>query len=143
MGTVYATVADIRAIGYPLTASQETSAEVLLEQASAKLRLTAKQQYKKDIDSMIADSETGEDFGLAVKSVVVQAVIRALDCSGSDSGNVSQGGFTLGSYSVQQTYINAGQNLYFLRNELKELGLYRPQTYGAIELWAGTGEDTS
>lgn len=143
MGAVYATVADIRAVGYPLTASQEESAEVLLAQASAKLRLMAKQQYKKDVDSMIADSETGEDFALAVKSVVVQAVIRALDCSGNDSGTVSQGSFTLGSYSVQQTYINAGQNLYFLRNELKELGLYRPQTYGAIELWAGTGEDTS
>lgn len=140
MGNIYATVADIRAVGYPLTASQETSAETLLEQASAKLRLTAKQQYKKDIDSMVAEDE---DFALAVKSVVVQAVVRALDCSGNDSGNVSQGGFTLGSYSVQQTYINAGQNLYFLRNELKELGLYRPQTYGAIELWAGTGEDTS
>lgn len=141
MGNIYATVADIRAVGYPLTASQETSAEVLLAQASAKLRLTAKQQYKKDIDSMIAEDE---DFGLAVKSVVVQSVIRALD-GGNQSGNgaVSQNSFTLGSYSVQQTYINAGQNLYFLKNELKELGLYRPQTYGAIELWAGTGEDTS
>lgn len=140
MGAVYATVADIRAIGYPLTASQEGSAEVLLVQASAKLRRTAKTQFQKDIDSMIAEDE---DFALVVKSVIVQAVIRALDCSGNDSGTVSQGSFTLGSYSVQQTYINAGQNLYFLRNELKELGLYRHQTYGAIELWAGTTEDSS
>lgn len=143
MGALYATVADIRAVGYPLTASQEESAQVLLEMASAKLRLTAKQQYQKDIDSMIADPENGEDFALAVKSVVVQAVVRALDCSGNQTGAVSSGGFTLGSYSVQQTYINAGQNLYFLRNECKELGLFRPQTYGAIELWAGTGEDAS
>lgn len=140
MGTVYATVADIRAVGYPLTASQEESAGILLEQVSAKLRNTAR-QYKKDIDSMIADSETGEDFAIVVKSVVIQAVCRALDSSGNDSGAISQGSFTLGSYSVQQTFLNAGQSLYFLRNELKELGLYRPQTYGAIELWAGTGED--
>ena len=78
MGAVYATVADIRAVGYPLTAGQETSAETLLEQASVKLRLKA-QKVGKDIDAMIADATIGEDYAVAVKSVVVQAVCRGLD----------------------------------------------------------------
>ena len=80
---VYATVSDITAIGRTLSTQQEQSAEVLLTQASAMLRLEAN-SYGKDIDAMIADPKTGTDFALAVKMVVVQAVCRAgrLPCAG-------------------------------------------------------------
>ena len=37
-------------------------------------------------------------------------------------------------YSATATYINAGQSLYFLRNELKDLGIIR-QTYGLLEVY--------
>lgn len=140
MGTVYATVEDIRASGYPLSASQEAAANTLLEQASAKLRTQAR-GIGKDIDAMIADETTGEDFGIAVKSVVVQAVRRGLDSgANAGAGTITQGSQTLGAYSVQQTFFNPGQSLYFLRNELKDLGLYRSQAFGALELY-GTEED--
>lgn len=136
MGAVYATIEDIRAVGYPLSASQETAARTLLELASAKLRTQAR-GIGKDIDTLVADETTGDDFALAVKSVIVQAVCRGLD-SGTNmgAGAITQGSQTLGAYSVQQTFLNPGQSLYFQRNELKDLGLYRSQTFGALELYA-------
>lgn len=132
MGTAYATVDDIRAIGRSLSAEQSEAAEVLIDQASAKLRITAR-KYGKSIDAMIEDTETGEDYALAVKSAVVQAVCRALD-SAAGSTAVQQGTESIGAYSVTQIYANAGQSLYFLRNELKDLGILR-QTFGLTEMY--------
>lgn len=136
MGTVYAEVSDIIALGRSLTAGQQEAAEVLLAQASAKLRLTA-QKYKKNIDELIADPVTGDDFALAVKSVVVAAVCRALDAV-TESGSVSQASETLGAYSYTYHYANAGQQLYFLNNELKDLGLKR-QKVGWLDVYGVTG----
>jgi len=129
---VYAEISDITVLR-SLTAQQQEAAEKLLPAASAKLRLIAR-KYGKDIDSMIADPETGEDYALAVKDVIIQAVCRALDSLAS-SGNVVQGTESIGAYSLTATYLNAGQSLYFLKNELKALGLKR-QTYGAIDLYS-------
>lgn len=139
MAATYATIEDIRAVGYTLSAAQEQAANTLLEQASAKLRTQAR-SVGKDIDALIADPVTGEDFGLAVKSVVVQAVCRGLDSAGGGS-SITQGSQSLGSYSVQQTFFNPGQSLYFVRGELKDLGLYRSQVFGAIDVFE-SGEDT-
>ena len=121
MGVVYASVADILAIGRTLTAQQQEAAEVLLTQASAKLRVTAR-NYHKDIDAMIADAVTGEDFALAVKAVIVNSVCRALDSADSNTA-VKQGTESIGAYSITQIYANAGQLLSFLNNELRDLGL--------------------
>lgn len=134
---VYASVSDITAIGRTLTAAQSDAAGVLLEQASAKLRLTAK-RYGKNIDAMIADPTDGADFSLAVKSAVVQAVCRALDAAES-AGNVSSSSETFGMYSYTFNYANAGQSLYFLNNELKDLGLKR-QKFGTLEVFGGDGD---
>lgn len=135
MGAVYATVSDIQAIGKSLTAQQMESAEVLLEQASAKLRTIAK-KYGNDLDGMIAEDE---DFGLAVKIAVIQAVCRAMDAV-NQSATASGGTESIGAYSLTTTYLNAGQSLYFLKNELKDLGLIR-QRYGAIEIYDVGGDD--
>lgn len=134
MGTVYAEVSDITALGRSLTNQQQEAAEVLLEEASAKLRQAAR-RYRKDIDELIADPVTGEDFALAVKSAVVQAVCRALD-SADSSAAVSQGTESIGAYSLTMNYLNAGQSLYFLRNELKDLGLMQ-QRYGLLDVYGG------
>lgn len=143
MTNVYGTIEDIRAVGYPLSAAQEEAAATLLVQASARLRQTAR-RFGKDIDKRIADSETGKDYALTVKSVVVQAVCRALDAaSNAGSAALAQGTQSLGAYSVSMTYLNAGQSLYFLRSELKDLGLYRTQTFGALELYRGCSDDVS
>lgn len=133
-GTVYATVQDILAMGRSLTAAEMETADALLPQASAMLRVEAR-QYGKDIDAMIADPITGEDFAIIVKSVVCQSVIRALDVSeASESSNVSSAQETMGSYTYSYHYLNAGSSLYFLRNEITELGLNN-QVYGALELY--------
>lgn len=132
MGAVYASVADILAVGRTLTAQQQEAAEVLLTQASAKLRKIGG-KYNKNIDAMIADPVTGEDFALAVKSVTVQAVCRALDSAESNT-SASQGTESIGAYSLTLNYLNAGQSLYFLRNELKDLGLMQ-QRFGWLNLY--------
>ncbi len=134
MVTVYASVEDITALGISLTATQRGAAEILLGTASSKLRLIAN-KYGINLDAAVS---ADDDYKEAVKSIVVQSVTRALNSISDASPALTQGSETNGSYSVSMTYLNAGQSLYFLRNELKELGLKR-QVYGALELY-GTEE---
>lgn len=133
MSAVYATVDDLRRLR-SLTAQEEEAAAVLLPQASSKLRLTA-QRYRVDIDARIADEATGEDYALAVQSVVVAAVFRALSALGQ-SATATQNTESIGAYSLTYTFANAGQQLYFLRNELRELDLLR-QTFGMLDIYGG------
>ena len=129
MGAVYASVADV-ALLRPLTAQEQTQAESLLASASAKLRLTAK-GYGYDLDGLIAKDE---DYGSAVQAVVVQAVIRALNSVTDNTPPAVQSSQAAMGYSLSMTWLNSGQALYFLRNELDELGFLR-QRYGALEVY--------
>ena len=131
---MYASVEDITALGISLTATQSDAAEILLGTASSKLRLIAN-KYGINLDAAVS---ADDDYKETVKSIVVQSVTRALNSISDASPALTQGSETNGSYSVSMTYLNAGQSLYFLRNELKELGLKR-QVYGALELY-GTEE---
>lgn len=128
----YATVSDIIAIGKNLTVEEQASAEILIQTASSKIRIIAR-KYGIDIDKNISDTTTGDDLSVAVKNAVVQSVIRAIDSLSSTSSAVSQNSETNGAYNISMTYLNAGQSLYFLNNELKDLGIIR-QRYGAIDL---------
>lgn len=128
----YATVNDIIKTGKNLTPAQTETAEILIETASSKLRLISS-RYGKNIDKMIDDTETGKDFSNVVKSIVVQSVCRALN-SISDTPPVTQESQSALGYTASMTYLNAGQSLYFLRNELKELGILRQQ-FGALEVF--------
>lgn len=132
MAANYATVSDIIAIGKNLTAEEQISAEILIQTASSKIRIIAG-KYGIDIDKNISDTTTGDDLSVAVKNAVVQSVIRAIDSLSSTSSAVSQNSETNGAYNISMTYFNAGQSLYFLSNELKDLGIIR-QRYGAIDL---------
>ena len=60
MPSVYATASDITAFGRTLTSAEQSTAEALLETASAKLRIVA-HSHGVDIDKKIADEETGEE----------------------------------------------------------------------------------
>ena len=133
MPSVYATASDITAFGRTLTSAEQSTAEALLETASAKLRIVA-HSHGVDIDKKIADEETGEDYALAVKNTVVQAVIRALNSIADTDPAVSSGTQSALGYSVQVSYVNAGQSLYFLKNELRELNILR-QVFGGLELY--------
>lgn len=122
MNTNYASVSDILAIGRALSQEQQSAAAVLLEQASALLRVEAR-SYGRDIDSMIADPVTGADFALIVKNVTVAAVCRALDAA-EDATGYESASETLGPYQYTYKYgANVGEILYFKRSELQRLGL--------------------
>lgn len=132
---VYATVQDIQTLIRPLTPAEQDKAESLLPIASAKLRLQAS-NYGADINQMIDDNE---DYELAVKEIVCKSVVRALDASAQTAQTaaasvVSQESQSGLGYTASMTYLNAGQALYYLRNELKDLGIIR-QRYGALDLY--------
>lgn len=136
MSRTYATVNDLIRLGKTLTAQEYEQAESLLSTASAKLRVLAK-KYGKNIDEMI---EKDEDYLLVVKEIVVNAVKRALDAYSDGSAAATQTSQSAMGYSVSMTYLNAGQSLYFLRNELKDLGVLR-QRYGAMEVYSDETDD--
>lgn len=130
MGVSYASVSDITALGNTLSPQQAEAAEVLLPAASAKLRIIAK-KYGKDLDKMCED----EDMKTVIKNTVIQSVMRAMTSMENSASAISQASQSALGYSASVTYVNAGQSLYFLRNELKELGLKR-QTFGALEVYS-------
>lgn len=136
MSEVYASVGDIILLSRPLTAEEEDRVAMLLETASAKLRITAK-KYGRDIDAMIA---ADPDVGLAAREITVKAVVRALNSLADSSAPAVQGSQAAMGYSVSMTYLNAGQSLYFLKNELKELGLLR-QRFGTMEVYGSAEND--
>lgn len=129
MGAVYATIADVELLR-PLTLQEQEQTPVLLENASAKLRLLAK-KYGRSLDELIAEDE---DYGTAVKAVVVQAVIRALNSITDNTPPAVQSSQAAMGYSLSMTWLNSGQSLYFLKNELKDLGLMR-QRFSALEVY--------
>lgn len=131
----YAEVSDITALGRTLTDAQLTGAEILLDAASSKIRVIAR-KYGKNLDEMSLDP----DFAAALKSTVIQSVLRALDSISDSSPAITQGSQSALGYSVSMTYLNAGQSLYFCRNELKDLGLIR-QKYGALEVYGSASDD--
>lgn len=130
MGAVYATVADVQTLGRPLTAEEEEKVPQLLEIASALLRKEAKTR-RYDLDQMIADDP---DIGQIAKILTVNAVVRSLNAASDSSPAAVQGSQSALGYSVSYTYLNAGQDVYFLKNELKELGIMR-QRYGVLEVY--------
>lgn len=129
MGAVYATIADVELLR-PLTLREQEQTPVLLESASVKLRLLAK-KYGRDLDALIA---ADEDYGTAVKSVVVQAVIRALNSITDNTPPAVQSSQAAMGYSLSMTWLASGQSLYFLKNELKDLGFLR-QRFSILEVY--------
>lgn len=130
MGAVYATIDDVQALGRTLTANEQEKAPQLLEIASALLRTEAKKRGY-DLDRMIADDP---DKGLIAKILTVNAVVRSLNAASDTSPAAVQGSQSALGYSVSYTYLNAGQDIYFLKNELKELGIMR-QKCGILEVY--------
>lgn len=130
MAAEYAVIEDVIKLGRKLTAEEQEKAAALLPAACAKLTVTAR-RYNYDLELHTADDP---DLALAVKEVIVRAVVRALDASADSLPAASQASQSAMGYSVSMTYLNAGQHLYFLRNELKELGIIR-QRWGALEVF--------
>lgn len=135
MNANFADVCDLKILGISMTPQQEEAAEVLISAASAKLRVICK-KYGKNPDEMQADN----DMAAVMKNTVIQAVYRALSSISDSAPSVSQTSQSALGYSVSMTYLNAGQSVYFMRNELKDLGLMR-QTYGGLEMYENETDD--
>lgn len=130
MGAVYATTDDVTTLGRTLTNEEAEKVPTLLEITSALLRTEcSKRGY--DLDQMVTDDP---DKGLIAKILTVNAVIRSLNAASNNAPAATQGSQSALGYSVSYTYLNAGQDVYFLRNELKELGIMR-QKCGILEVY--------
>ena len=130
MGAVYATIEDVQTLGRALSAEEQQKVPQLLEIASALLRTEAKKRGY-DLDAMIVDDS---DKGLIAKILTVNGVVRSLNAASDTSPAAVQGSQSAMGYSVSYTYLNAGQDIYFLKNELKELGIMR-QKCGVLEVY--------
>ena len=130
MGAVYATIEDVQTLGRALSAEEQQKVSQLLEIASALLRTEVKKRGY-DLDAMIADDP---DKGLIAKILTVNGVVRSLNAASDTSPAAVQGSQSALGYSVSYTYLNAGQDIYFLKNELKELGIMR-QKCGVLEVY--------
>jgi len=129
MAAEYCTVDDIIAVYRALTADEEARADTLIPIASSMLRMEAK-KVGKDLDAMIA---ADEDVGEVAKMVTISAITRVLGKSDTQ-GAMSQMSESALGYTVSGTFVNPGEDLYFLNNELKRLGLKR-QRWGVIDLY--------
>lgn len=127
----YATVEDVATIsGRNLTQTEQERVNTLLPLASSLLREEAK-KVGKNLDSMI---ESDADLGNIAKVVTVASILRILNASNSAGPAMSQFSQSAMGYTVSGTFVNPGEDLYFLANELKRLGLKR-QRYGVMDIY--------
>lgn len=118
----FATVSELEAAWKPLTADEESRAEVLLLQASNYLRQIAINNGK-DLDDNIDGDPTGI-YGANVKMVVISAVQRSIASPVDMMPDASQWSQSASPYSESMSFSgNVSSTLYFKEKELKLLGL--------------------
>lgn len=110
----FATVQELEARWRPLSTAEQDRAEVLLEDASARLRATCA-----DIDDRIAD----ETLDPAVPRMIVCDMVKRAMVGGADAGaGVSSTQDTVGPFSRSLSYSNPMGDLYLTKQEKKLLG---------------------
>jgi len=108
----YATAGDLAVRWRPLTDAEETRANILLWDASRRVR----RLFPRTDDRIAAGELDPED----VAAVVVAAVKRQLIAGGGAEG-VTQQNQTAGPFSVQQSFGNPMGDLYFKADEVAVL----------------------
>ena len=116
----YALVSDVEARWRDLSATEETRAAVLIDDASAML-------------SSLVDVDPNDCAQAALlKTVCCDMVIRAMSATDSDMFGVSQASMTAGPYSQSMSYSNPSGDMYLTKMEKRLLGI--TQGYiGSIE----------
>lgn len=127
--TPFATKEELAAYWRPLTGTEPARADILLQLASNRLRLTADNESI-DLD---AKSEASEAFKTTIRWVVMEAVKRAMQTS-PDLPSVESAQMTAGPYSENFKYVNPTGDLFFRAAELDSLGLSGQQTLKAFML---------
>lgn len=127
-----ATVNDYEAIySVHLSDTDKQRVETLLEYASDLLRTEASNRGY-NLDFII--SRDGAKKTVA-KMVVLASVKRAMHTNEVTEAPLEQFSQSAMGYTVSGTYLNPGDDIYFLNNELKRLGISKKAQGFFIDLW--------
>lgn len=114
----YATIEDLSTYWRPISPSETNRANMLLEIASSRLRVEADK-----VDIAIDDRVSyDDDYALAVKLVVIDAVKRAL-ATPIDTPPVDNYSQSAGPYSENYRFTNPSGDLWFKKAELRSIGI--------------------
>lgn len=114
----YATIEDLSTYWRPISPSETNRANMLLEIASSRLRVEADK-----VDIALDDRVSyDDDYALAVKLVVMDAVKRAL-ATPIDTPPVDNYSQSAGPYSENYRFTNPSGDLWFKKAELRSIGI--------------------
>lgn len=113
-----------------LTDAEKEQVKLLLIDASSLLRVEASNRGF-NLDFIIARDDDKKNVAKMVVLASVKRVMQKLD----ERGAFEQVSESALGYSFSGTYVNPGEDIYFLNNELKRLGLDRKAQGFFIDLW--------
>lgn len=128
---IYASVEDYEKVyNTALNNDQHKRLLMLIELASSLLREEANKRNM-NLSAVISSSD---DKANVAKMVVLACVHRVMSKDNDQDMPLEQFSQSALGYTFSGTYVNPGDDLYYLRNELKRMGIIK-QRYGAMEIY--------
>lgn len=128
---IYASVEDYEKVyNTALNDEQHKRLLMLIELASSLLREEADKRNM-NLSAVISSSD---DKANVAKMVVLACVHRVMSKDDDQDMPLEQFSQSALGYTFSGTYVNPGDDLYYLRNELKRMGIIK-QRYGAMEIY--------
>lgn len=128
---IYASVEDYENVyNVVLNKEQQKRLLMLIELASSLLREEANKRNM-NLNSVISSSD---DKANVAKMVVLACIHRVMSKDYDQDVPLEQFSQSALGYTFSGTYVNPGDDLYYLRNELKRMGIIK-QRYGALEIY--------
>lgn len=128
---IYASVEDYEKVyNTALNNEQQKRLLMLIELASSLLREEANKRNM-NLSAVISSSD---DKANVAKMVVLACVHRVMSKDDEQDMPLEQFSQSALGYTFSGTYVNPGDDLYYLRNELKRMGIIK-QRYGAMEIY--------
>lgn len=128
---IYASVEDYEKVyNTALNNEQHKRLLMLIELASSLLREEANKRNM-NLSAVISSSD---DKANVAKMVVLACVHRVMSKDDDQDMPLEQFSQSALGYTFSGTYVNPGDDLYYLRNELKRMGIIK-QRYGAMEIY--------
>lgn len=128
---IYASVEDYEKVyNTALNSDQHKRLLMLIELASSLLREEANKRNM-NLSAVISSSD---DKANVAKMVVLACVHRVMSKDDDQDMPLEQFSQSALGYTFSGTYVNPGDDLYYLRNELKRMGIIK-QRYGAMEIY--------
>ena len=114
-----------------LSDTEKKRVETLLMYASSLLRVEASNRGY-NLDIIILKDEAKK---YVAKMVVLASVKRAMHTNEVTEAPLEQFSQSAMGYTVSGTYLNPGDDIYFLNNELKRLGIAKKSQGFFVDLW--------